>query len=257
MWIGIVSLFPELIETASAVGVTGRALRNGVARLEAFNPRDFTSDKHQTVDDRPYGGGPGMVMMVEPLLRAVDAARQRAAAQGLTPRVIMLSPQGQVFNQTQAGRLADPQALILVAGRYEGVDQRFLDTVVDEELSVGDYVVSGGELPALLVVDAVLRLLPGTLGNSESAVAESHLDGLLDYPQYTRPENLAGHSVPEVLLSGDHRAVGRWRRQQALHRTWLQRPDLLAARRLTDSDRELLAEMFADEENDGAKKQDH
>lgn len=257
MWIGMVSLFPELVQTVAEVGVTGRALRNGIAELHVFNPRDFTTDKHQTVDDRPYGGGPGMVMMVGPLQRAVDAARAAADAQGLTPDVIMLSPQGQVFDQAQASGICTRDAVIFVAGRYEGVDQRFLDTVVDQELSVGDFVVSGGELPALLVMDAVLRLLPGTLGNADSALAESHLDGLLDYPQYTRPENLAEHGVPQVLLSGDHRAVDRWRRQQALYLTWLRRPDLLASRTLAATDRQLLAEALADKESEGAKKQDH
>ena len=259
MWLGIVSLFPDLVRQVCDVGVMGRAVRGDVVGLRVFNPRDFTTDKHQTVDDRPYGGGPGMVMMVEPLLAAVEAAQSQARAEaGVNPRVVFLTPQGTPLTQSRVADFSEDPALILIAGRYEGVDQRLLELAVDEEISVGDYVVSGGELPALLLMDAIVRLLPGTLGNACSATSESHLDGLLDYPQYTRPENVRGLGVPELLLSGDHRAVARWRRQQALHRTWQKRPDMLAHRKLDDADRRLLEEIFAaDKETERAKKQDY
>lgn len=256
MWLGIVSLFPELVRQVADAGVIGRAVRGAIVELHVFNPRDFTSDKHQTVDDRPYGGGAGMVMLVEPLLAALEAARARAVSDvGAQPRVVFLSPQGAPLSQARVHELTEDPALVLIAGRYEGVDQRFVDLAVDEEISIGDYVVSGGELPALVLMDALVRLLPGTLGNASSAIAESHLDGLLDYPQYTRPEKVRGLGVPEVLLSGDHRAVDRWRRQQALYRTWQKRPDMLAHRKLGDADRRLLEETFAaDEETDRAKE---
>ena len=263
MWLGIVSLFPELIREVADAGVLGRAVRNGIVDLKVFNPRDFTSDKHQTVDDRPYGGGAGMVMLVEPLLAAVAAARDQAKRDvGVLPRVVLLSPQAPRLTQAKVQALAETQALVLIAGRYEGVDERFVELAVDEEISIGDYVLSGGELPALVVMDALARLLPGALGNSASAIAESHLDGLLDYPQYTRPENVRGLGVPEILRSGDHRAVQRWRRQQALYQTWQKRPDMLAHRKLDDADMRLLdesiaASVAAEQETDRAKKQNH
>jgi len=245
VWLGIVSLFPDMLRSVAGMGVVGRAIDNGVLELALFNPRDFTSDKHRTVDDRPYGGGPGMVMLVEPLLAAIDAARGAAqTAVGEVPPVIYLSPQGPRLTQGRMGELAALQAMILVAGRYEGIDERICELGVDAELSVGDYVLSGGELPALVVLDGVCRLLPGTLGNSASAVEESHLDGLLDYPHYTRPESAGGLDVPDVLVSGDHRAIQRWRRKAALQRTWERRPDLLTGRELDGLDRELLREVL-------------
>lgn len=256
MWVAMISLFPDLVRSAASHGVLGRALDNGIVTLELINPRAFATDRHNTVDDRPYGGGPGMVMMQAPLEASVTQARQAFAASrgneldadGRAP-VIYLSPGGERLDQDMVCELAQLEGMILVAGRYEGVDERFVERSVDREISVGDYVVSGGELPGLIVLDAVARLLPGTLGNSASAVRESHLDGLLDYPHYTRPENGRG-SVPEVLLGGDHAAVERWRRREALLRTWQRRPDMLAGRTLSELDRELLAEALADLEND-------
>lgn len=246
MWFGVISLFPEMFRAATASGVVGRAVTGGVLELALFNPRDFARDRHRTVDDRPYGGGPGMVMMVEPLLAAVEAAKAewQKRGEGPAPRVIYLSPQGPRLDQCRVGELARRQALVLLAGRYEGIDERVIDAVVDEELSIGDYVLSGGELPAMVLIDAIARQLPGTLGNEASAAAESHLDGLLDYPHYTRPENAGGRVVPPVLLSGDHEAVRRWRRQQALWRTWQRRPDLLTGRRWSEEDRRLLSELI-------------
>ena len=250
MWIGVVSLFPEMIAGIASVGVLGRAVRKGGLSIEGFNPRDHAVDRHGTVDDRPYGGGPGMVMMAEPLLACIDRAKSQAPA---APRVICLSPQGRRLDQADVQRLAAEPSLVLVAGRYEGIDERVLDLAVDEEVSIGDYVLSGGELAAMVLVDAMCRLLPGTLGNSESAECESHLDGSLEYPHYTRPETVAGLSVPAVLLSGDHGAVERWRRAEALVRTWRRRPDLLARRPLADEDAALLAtriEGLDEETND-------
>jgi tRNA (guanine37-N1)-methyltransferase len=236
--------------------VLGRAVREGGLEIAFFNPRDHAVDRHRTVDDRPYGGGPGMVMRVEPLLGAIDAARaawrarsdatRSGDADAASPPVVYLSPQGPVLRQEKARVFAALPALILVAGRYEGVDERAIELAVDEELSIGDYVLTGGELPAMVVIDAVARHLPGTLGNSASALAESHLDGLLDYPHYTRPENAGGREVPPVLLTGDHAAVRRWRRKQALGRTWTRRPELLTGREWTAEDRELLQEFLAE-----------
>ena len=244
MWFGIVSLFPEMFDIATQAGVLGRAVTQGVVDLEVFNPREFVTDKHRTVDDRPYGGGPGMVMMVEPLTRALQAARKVAADRTLDAPVVYLSPQGDRLDQRKVANLARYEGLILLAGRYEGVDERVIAAEVDEELSIGDYVLTGGELPAMIVMDTISRLLPGTLGNAASALEESHLDGLLDYPHYTRPENTAAGRVPSVLLGGDHGAVRNWRRKEALRRTWQMRPDLLAQRPLSDEERKLLAELF-------------
>ena len=243
MWVGIVSLFPEMFATATH-GVLGRALDQGVVDLEVFNPRDFTLDKHRTVDDRPYGGGPGMVMMVEPLTAAIHAARQAAGAKAIVAPVIYLSPQGARLDQSKVKSLAALDGMILLAGRYEGIDERLVDAEADEQLSIGDYVLTGGELPAMIVLDALSRHLPGTLGNAASAVEESHLDGLLDYPHYTRPENTEVGAVPAVLMSGNHGAIQRWRRKEALWRTWQRRPDLLANRPLSAEERTLLAELF-------------
>ena len=261
MWVGVVTLFPEMFSSVTEYGVVGRSIRAGGLDLALFNPRDHATDRHRTVDDRPYGGGPGMVMLVEPLLAAIDAARRaaqaRAAGQGrqgeaARPRVIYLSPQGAVFTQARARALAAEPEVILVAGRYEGIDERAIVLAVDEELSIGDYVLSGGELPAMVVIDAVSRHLPGTLGNSASAMEESHLDGLLDYPHYTRPEKTGGLEVPPVLLTGDHGAVRRWRRKQALARTWQRRPELLVGRQWSAADRKLLLEYFAENDPESA-----
>ena len=237
MWIGLVSIFPEMIEGIASVGVLGRAIAQGRLQLEVFNPRDHASDRRSTVDDRPYGGGPGMVMMAAPLLACIAEAGARAPS---SPQVVYLSPQGRRLDQVRVQELTQFGSLVLIAGRYEGIDERVLQQAVDAELSIGDYVLSGGELPAMVVVDALCRLLPGALHNRESALSESHLDGLLDCPQYTRPESVGGMNVPEVLLSGDHAAVAEWRRSQALLRTWRRRPDLLSGRTLDDGDLSLL-----------------
>ncbi len=238
MWIGIVSLFPEMFAAVSEHGITGRAVKRGLLELQFWNPRDYTHDRHRTVDDRPYGGGPGMVMMVEPLRAAIRAARE---AGGPEARVIYLSPQGRPLDQGGVEELAARGRLVLVAGRYEGVDERLIESEVDEEWSIGDYVLSGGELGAMVMVDAVTRLIPGALGHEDSAQQDSFADGLLDCPHYTRPEEIDGRRVPEVLLSGNHAAIRRWRLQQALGRTWERRPDLLAQRTLSAEEQALLA----------------
>jgi tRNA (guanine37-N1)-methyltransferase len=243
MWIGVVSLFPEMFRAVSDYGVTGRAVKDGLLTFECWNPRDFTRDRHRTVDDRPYGGGPGMLMMVQPLRDAIAAAR---AAAGEGARVIYLSPQGRKLDQQGVRELAGQEKLILVAGRYEGVDERVIQADIDEEWSVGDYVLSGGELPAMVLIDAVARLVPGVLGDMASAEQDSFSEGLLDHPHYTRPEQLAGMAVPKVLLSGNHAEVARWRMQQSLGRTWLRRPELLNNLALTDEQEQLLAEFVRD-----------
>ncbi|PSJ39316.1 tRNA (guanosine(37)-N1)-methyltransferase TrmD [Zobellella taiwanensis] len=240
MWIGVVSLFPEMFRAVSDYGVTGRAVKDGLLTFECWNPRDFTRDKHRTVDDRPYGGGPGMLMMVQPLREAIAAARS-AAGEGA--RVIYLSPQGRRLDQQGVRELAGRDKLILVAGRYEGVDERVIQADIDEEWSIGDYVLSGGELPAMVLIDAVARMVPGVLGDMASAEQDSFSEGLLDHPHYTRPEQLAGMVVPDVLLSGNHAEVARWRMQQSLGRTWLRRPELLNNLALTDEQEQLLAEF--------------
>lgn len=237
MRIDVVTLFPELVEGVGAFGITARALRKGLLGLHAWNPRDYTDDRHRTVDDRPYGGGPGMVMMVEPLRRCIRAVRAQAGPEALT---IYLSPQGRRLEQRMLVDLAGQRGVILVAGRYEGVDERLVAAEVDEEWSIGDYVLSGGELPAMVVIDGLTRLLPGALGGEGSAEQESFMDGLLDYPHYTRPADSAGQKVPEVLLSGDHAAIRRWRLREALFRTRARRPDLLERRELTEEEAELL-----------------
>ncbi len=241
----IITLFPEMVQETATWGVTGRALEMGLVDLRTWNPRDYTSDRHRTVDDRPYGGGPGMVMKVEPLREAI---RQARIACGLDALVIYLSPQGRRLDQATVKRFALLSALVLVAGRYEGVDERLIEAEVDEEWSIGDYVLSGGELPALVLFDAVVRLLPGVLGHEESALQDSHMDGLLDCPHYTRPEDIDGWKVPNVLQSGNHEAIRRWRLKQALGRTWVRRPDLLADRQL-DAEQVMLLEEFINELN--------
>jgi tRNA (guanine37-N1)-methyltransferase len=239
MQIALVTVFPEMLGLVRDYGVTGRAARDGRVELTAVDPRDYTLDRHRSVDDRPYGGGPGMVMRPEPLAAAIDAARARVAGP-----VIFLSPQGRRLDDAWARELAQGPGMILIAGRYEGVDERLIESRVDAELSIGDFVVSGGELPALMVIDAVTRLLPGVLGHTASAEQDSFAEGLLDCPHYTRPEEFEGARVPEVLLSGDHGAIERWRRQQALLRTSRRRPDLLEALRrrggLTQADEDCL-----------------
>lgn len=240
MWIGVISLFPEMFLSITGHGVTGRAVKNGLISVDCWNPRDFTYDRHHTVDDRPYGGGPGMLMMVEPLRKAIHAAK---AAAGDNAKVIYLSPQGRKLDQQGVCELAANEKLILVCGRYEGVDERVIQTEIDEEWSVGDYVLSGGELPAMVLIDAVSRFVPGVLGHQASAKEDSFADGLLDHPHYTRHEVLDGMCVPPVLLSGNHAEIDRWRMKQSLGRTWLRRPELLESLALTDEQRMLLAEF--------------
>lgn len=244
MWVGLITLFPEMLRAISESGVTARAVATGKLTLASWNPRDFTEDNYRRVDDRPYGGGPGMLMQIEPLRCAINAAREAAKVRGLTPTVIYLSPQGQVLTQAAVKTIAtEQQALILLCGRYEGVDERLIASEVDAEWSIGDYVLSGGELPAMVLIDAVARLLPGVLNSAASAEEDSFVDGLLDCPHYTRPEVYDGMAVPEVLLSGDHAAIRRWRLQQSLWRTQTRRPDLLAKRSLSVEEHALLAAM--------------
>jgi tRNA (guanine37-N1)-methyltransferase len=246
----VVTLFPAQVRAALAMGVVGRALERGLATVGTEDPRALATDVHGTVDDRPYGGGPGMVLKVEPLGTAVERAAARLPAG--SPR-IYLSAQGRRFDQATARRLAAGPGLLLLAGRYEGVDERLVEELVDEELSLGDYVLSGGELAALVVIDAVVRLLPGVLGDAVSAEEESFaagpLGGLLDWPHYTRPERWRGRTVPEVLAGGNHAAIRRWRRKQALGRTWERRPDLLAGRELSNEERVLLDEYREERES--------
>lgn len=241
MQIAVVSLFPELVGQVAEFGVVGRAQERGVLQLCCENPRDYTNDAHRTVDDRPYGGGPGMVLKYEPAAAAIRAAKQQ-----LPPGspVVYLSPQGNVFDQAAARRFAGMPGMILLAGRYEGVDERLVDSEVDEELSLGDFVLSGGEIAAMAVIDAVVRLLPGVLGDEESAAQDSFMEGMLDYPHYTRPERVDGRRVPAVLLSGDHARIARWRYKQALGRTFLRRPELVRKLKLDQEQRELLEEFL-------------
>ncbi|KXI30604.1 tRNA (guanosine(37)-N1)-methyltransferase TrmD [Paraglaciecola hydrolytica] len=242
-WFGIVTLFPEMVQMFTQQGVTGRSVKNGKVQVECFNPRDFTQDKHRTVDDRPYGGGPGMLMMVQPLTDAILAAKQAAGEQ---TKVIYLSPQGKKLDQAGVKQLSENDKLILVAGRYEGIDERVIQNQIDEEWSIGDYVLSGGELPAMILMDAITRLVPGVLGHEQSAQQDSFSDGLLDCPHYTRPENLDGKLVPKVLLSGDHDKIRQWRLKQSLGRTWQRRPELLNDLALTEEQQRLLAEYQQD-----------
>ena len=249
MRIQVVTLFPEEFRPLVDLGVTGRAIREGRVQVDTLNPRDFATDRHRTVDDRPYGGGPGMVMAVEPLRSTIRAARERADG---SAQVALLSPQGRVLDQAAATALAGRDELILVCGRYEGIDERLIELEIDEEWSIGDYVLSGGELAAAVLIDAVTRLLPGVLGHEQSAEQDSFTDGLLDCQHYTRPETVEGKDVPPVLLSGDHGAIERWRRKQSLGRTWLRRPDLLEGLELDAESAKLLAEFQA-EHDDGSE----
>lgn len=240
----VVTLFPEMFAAVQGFGITGRALERKLWSLVCWNPRDFTLDAYRRVDDRPFGGGPGMVMQVEPLQKAIDAAKAAQRATGLqSGRVVYLSPQGRRLDHQMVMRLAREPALVLLCGRYEGVDQRLIDASVDEEVSIGDFVVSGGELPAMLLMDAVVRHLPGALNDADSAVEDSFFAGLLDCPHYTRPEVFGEQAVPPVLLSGNHAAIRCWRLKQALGRTELRRPELLAARKLTKEENSLLDEF--------------
>ncbi|GGB74430.1 tRNA (guanosine(37)-N1)-methyltransferase TrmD [Shewanella inventionis] len=240
MWLGVITLFPEMFRAVTDFGVTGRAVKSGLLKVQTWNPRDFTHDRHSTVDDRPYGGGPGMLMMVQPLRDAIHAAK---AAAGDGAKVIYLSPQGRKLDQRGVTELAKSDRMILVCGRYEGVDERIIQTEVDEEWSVGDYVLSGGELPAMTLIDSVARLVPGVLGKQASAEQDSFSQGLLDCPHYTRPEQLDGMDVPAVLLSGDHEKIRLWRLQQSIGRTFLRRPELFENLALTDEQTTLLAQF--------------
>lgn len=247
MRIDVVTLFPPMFEAVTGYGVTGRAVERGLLDVRLWNPRDYARDRHRTVDDRPYGGGPGMVMQIPPLREAIRDARAAVAGPA---RVVHLSPQGRRFDQGLAREVTEGPRPILVAGRYEGMDERVIELEVDEEWSIGDYVLSGGELAAMVVIDAATRLLPEVLGHEDSADQDSFTDGLLDYPHYTRPEVFEGREVPPVLLSGDHQAVATWRLKQALGRTWQRRPDLLEGRELDDRQRALLEEFIREQGGD-------
>ena len=239
----VISLFPDMVQQAARVGVTGKAIENETVILNVWNPRDYTHDKHNTVDDRPFGGGQGMVMKYQPLHDAVTAAKADSFCES---KVVYLSPQGKPLTQSLLQEASKLSQLILVAGRYEGIDERFIARDCDEEWSLGDYVISGGELAALIVIDAITRLLPNVLGNVQSALQDSHSDGLLDYPQFTRPECIENEAVPDVLLSGHHKDIEQWRMKQALGRTWQKRPDLLKKKTLSAEQERLLAQFKVD-----------
>jgi tRNA (guanine37-N1)-methyltransferase len=245
-----VTLFPEMFAAVTGWGITSRALERGQWSLKLWNPRDFTSDAHRTVDDRPYGGGPGMVMLADPLEQAIDAAKTAAE---VAAKVVYLSPQGAPLDHAKVAAVSREPRLVLLCGRYEGIDERLVRRCVDEEWSIGDYVLSGGELAAMVVIDAVVRQLPGVLGNESSAEEESFADGLLDCPHYTRPETYRDEAVPGVLLSGHQKEIARWRLKQALGRTWLRRPDLLERRGMSEAERKLLEEFKREREENGAK----
>ena len=236
----VVTIFPEMFDAVRRFGVTGRAVQSGLVELKTWNPRDYTRDKHRSVDDRPYGGGPGMVMMAEPLSRTIGAARADHPGKR---KVIYLSPQGRLLDYEAVREMASRSGMVLVCGRYEGVDERLLAHVVDEEWSIGDYVLSGGEMAAMVVIDAVTRHLPGVLGDEDSAEQDSFENGLLDYAHYTRPDEFEGATVPEVLRSGNHEQIRRWRLKQSLGRTWLKRPELLKKMSLTAEQTQLLEEF--------------
>ncbi|SJL82108.1 tRNA (guanosine(37)-N1)-methyltransferase TrmD [Vibrio palustris] len=241
MWVGVISLFPEMFQSITDFGVTGQAVKSGVMSVQTWNPRDFTHDKRRTVDDKPYGGGPGMLMMVQPLRDAIQAAKQAAPKKA---KVIYLSPQGRKLDQAGVEELATNENLILICGRYEGIDERVIASEVDEEWSIGDFVMTGGEIPAMTLIDSVSRFVPGVLGDFASAEEDSFANGLLDCPHYTRPDVLDGKEVPSVLKSGNHEDVRRWRLKQSLGRTWQRRPELLENLALTDEQEKLLAEFI-------------
>jgi tRNA (guanine37-N1)-methyltransferase len=239
----VISIFPEMLEAVSRHGITRRALEERLFELETWDPRDFTTDNYRRVDDRPYGGGPGMVMLAEPLQACIDAAKSRQREAGVErPKVLLMSPQGERLTEKLVRELAAEPGLVLIAGRYEGVDERVVKKSVDREISIGDYVTSGGELPAMVVIDCIVRRLPGSLNDAESASQDSFSAGLLDWPHYTRPEEWNEARVPEVLMSGNHAVIARWRRKQALGRTWERRPDLIDEAKLSREDRQLLEE---------------
>ncbi|VAY02367.1 tRNA (guanine-N(1)-)-methyltransferase [Arsenophonus endosymbiont of Aleurodicus dispersus] len=240
MWIGIISLFPEMFNAITEYGVIGRAVKNGLLNIQYWDPRSYTHNRHHIVDDRPYGGGPGMLMMVQPLRDAIHAAKSNI---GKDAKVIYFSPQGRKLNQQGVCKLTENKKLILVCGRYEGIDERIIETEINEEWSIGDYVLSGGELPAMVMIDSISRFIPGVLGHHASAEEDSFMNGLLDCPHYTRPEVLDGMEVPSVLLSGNHAKIERWRRKQSLGRTWLRRPELLTSLTLTEEQKILLVEF--------------
>jgi len=257
MRLALVTLFPEMFAAIRDYGVSGRAVKQGVIELQCWNPRDYAQDRHNTVDDRPYGGGPGMLMMIQPLEDAIAHARNWAAESDVPVKVIYLSPQGRPLDQAGAEILAGLRSeqtageakrcnLVLVAGRYEGIDERLIQAHIDEEWSIGDYVLSGGELAAMVLIDTVIRLIPGVLGHAQSAQEDSFVEGLLDCPHYTRPEDYQGQRVPDVLLSGNHEKIRLWRLQQALGRTWLRRPDLLNEKQLTEEQQQLLTDFRRD-----------
>lgn len=245
MQMQVVTLFPQMVNAVAEYGVVGRAVERGIMALQFQDPREYTDDVHRTVDDRPYGGGPGMVMKYEPAAAAIRAAR---SAMPPGSPVVCLSPQGAVFDQAAAKRFAQLPGIILLSGRYEGIDERLIESEVDEELSLGDFVLSGGEIAAMAVIDAVVRLLPGVLGDEASAEQDSFMDGLLDHPHYTRPEEVEGRRVPDVLLSGDHARIARWRYQQALGRSFVRRPDLVERLNLTDEQQHVLDEYLKEHE---------
>ncbi len=240
MWVGVVSLFPEMFSAFTEQGISSRAIKQNLLTMDFWNPRDFTTDKHRTVDDRPYGGGPGMLMKVQPLRDSIRAAREQA---GGDVTVAYMSPQGKPLTQQAVEMLARRDKMIFVAGRYEGIDERVIETDIDEEWSIGDYVLSGGELAIMVMLDSIVRWLPGALGHADSAQQDSFAEGLLDCPHYTRPEILEGQRVPEVLAGGNHAEIRRWRLKQALGRTWLRRPDLFQAMNLDDEQQRLLEEF--------------
>ena len=248
MKIGVITLFPEMFSALTDYGVSGRAVDNGLVDIAYFNPREFTQDKHRTVDDRPYGGGPGMVMLLEPLLRAVETAKDWIAGEA---KVVYLSPQGQLLDQGAVNKFAEVDNVILISGRYEGIDERLIDSVVDEEWSIGDYVLSGGELPSMVLLDALIRQMPGVLGHEDSAAQDSFATGLLDCPHYSRPDSFEGQDVPAVLLSGDHEKIRRWRLQESLLRTQQRKTKLLDKLALTVEQEALLKEVSAALADDG------
>ncbi len=241
--IGVISLFPEMLEALHCGGITARALKKGIIKLSTWNPRDFTQNKHRRVDDRPYGGGPGMVMQVEPLRATIKAALN---TMGNDTRVIYLSPQGQRLDQAGIRTLLNNKKMLFISGRYEGIDERLIERDIDEQWSIGDYVLSGGELPAMVIIDALVRQLPGALGHKDSAIEDSFYNGLLDYPHYTRPEEIDGQKVPAVLLSGNHSEIARWRKKQALGKTWLRNPSLLEKIELNLEQQTLLNEFITE-----------
>ena len=246
----VVTLFPQMFDAVTKSGITARALENRIYELALWNPRDFTTDNHRTVDDRPFGGGPGMVMLAQPLEKAINAAKSRQQQAGVERcKVIHLSPQGKPLTHGIVMQLAAEQGLVLLASRYEGVDERLLAEMVDEEVSIGDYVLSGGELPAMVLIDAIVRQLPGSLGDADSAAEDSFVDGLLDCPHYTRPEEYKGVRVPEVLMSGNHAKIKQWRLKMSLQRTRARRPDLLAVRSLSKEESRLLAELEQEQDS--------